>query len=66
YLYSNSPEEFSVIPNGFSAIPQMIEGQEFYFGWQTIAGDFEAFKAVRAKELGDGVLMRAETISVEL
>ena len=44
----------------------MIEGQEFYFGWQTIAGDFEAFKAVRAKELGDGVLMRAETISVEL
>ena len=66
YLYTTSPAEFSVIPNGFSAIPQMIEGQEFYFGWQTIAGDFEAFKAVRAKELGDGVLMRAETISVEL
>jgi len=44
----------------------MIDGQAFFFGWQTITGDFEAFKAARRAHLGDGVLMRAETISVQL
>ena len=66
HLYSKSSETFAVIPNGFSAIPQMIDGKEFFFGWQTITGDFESFKAARKKQLGDGVLMRAETISLSL
>ena len=66
HLFSKSAETFAVIPNGFSAIPQMIDGQEFFFGWQTITGDFESFKAARKKQLGDGVLMRAETISLSL
>jgi glutathione synthase/RimK-type ligase-like ATP-grasp enzyme len=66
HLFSKSAETFAVIPNGFSAIPQMIDGQEFFFGWQTITGDFESFKAAREKQLGDGVLMRAETISLSL
>ena len=66
HLFSRSLEAFAVIPNGFSAIPQVIDGQTFYFGWQTIAGDFEAFKQARKEQLGDGVLMRAETISVVL
>ena len=66
HLFSRSPEDFAVIPNGVSAIPQMIDGQAFFFGWQTITGDFEAFKAARRAHLGDGVLMRAETISVQL
>lgn len=66
HLYSRSPEDFAVIPNGVSAIPQTIDGQEFFFGWQTITGDFEVFKAARREQLGDGILMRAETISVSL
>ena len=66
HLFSRSQEDFAVIPNGVSAIPQMIDGQAFFFGWQTITGDFEAFKAARRAHLGDGVLMRAETISVQL
>lgn len=66
YLFSRSKAGFAVIPNGVSAIAQVIDNQEYFFGWQTITGDFEAFKAARSEQLGDGVLMRAETISVVL
>jgi hypothetical protein len=66
YLFANSDDKFSVIPLGASAIPQMMEDGEYYFSWQVIAGDFEAFKQARRDQLGDGVLMRAETISVVL
>lgn len=67
HLFSReSTADFNVIPVGFSAIEQEIEGQKFYFSWQVIAGDFEAFKIARRDDLGDGVLERAETISVEL
>ena len=64
HLYSRSLENFAVIPNGASAIPQTVDGQEFFFCWQTITGDFEAFKIARREQLGDGVLMRAETITI--
>ena len=66
YLYGETEGAFSVIPLGFSPIPQVIDGGNEYFSWQVIAGDFEAFKVARREELGDGVLMRAETISLEL
>jgi hypothetical protein len=70
HLYSNknrdSDEAFSVIPLGASAIPQTMEDGDYYFAWQVIAGDFEAFKKARREQLGDGALMRAETISVLL
>ncbi len=66
HLYSVSPADYAVIPNGVSAIPQTIDGQEYFFGWQTITGDFEAFKLERREQLGEGVLMRAETNSVHL
>ena len=64
HLYSRSLENFAVIPIGASAIPQIVDGQEFFFCWQTITGDFEAFKIARRERLGDGVLMRAETITI--
>ncbi|MDC0068045.1 hypothetical protein OAL10_04505 [Gammaproteobacteria bacterium] len=62
----DSQGSFAVIPVGFSSITQDIGGEKFYFSWQVIAGDFEAFKQARRQVLGDGVLMRAETISIEL
>jgi hypothetical protein len=43
-----------------------MDDGEYYFSWQVIAGDFEAFKQARRDQLGDGALMRAETISVVL
>ncbi len=66
HLFGSGDPDFSLIPLGASAIPQTIEGVDHYFAWQVIAGDFEAFKIARRSELGDGALMRAETISVVL
>lgn len=66
HIYGPGDPDFSVIPLGASAIAQTIEGVKHYFAWQVIAGDFEAFKIARRSELGDGALMRADTISVVL
>jgi hypothetical protein len=66
HLYRPQNADFSVIPLGASAMPQTIEGIDHYFVWQVIEGDFEAFKIKRAAELGDGALMRADSISVLL
>jgi hypothetical protein len=66
HLYKSQNTDFSVIPLGASAQSQTIGGVDHYFVWQVIAGDFEAFKIRRAAELGDGALMRADSISVVL
>ncbi|MFN3231983.1 MAG: RimK family alpha-L-glutamate ligase [Alphaproteobacteria bacterium] len=67
HLYTESDGPFSVIPLGFSPIPQaMPDGSEMFFTWQVIAGDFEAFKQARRDELGNGALDRADSISVLL
>ena len=66
HLFKKGNPDFSIIPLGASAIPQVIEGVEHFFAWQIIVGDFEAFKTGRSAELGDGALMRAESISVVL
>lgn len=66
YLYKSSDDAFAVIPLGFSPIPQDIAGAEHYFTWQIISGDFEAFKHIRRTKLGEGVLARAESISLML
>ena len=58
--------DFSIIPLGASAIPQTVDGVEHFFAWQIVVGDFESFKIRRAAELGDGALMRADSISVVL
>jgi hypothetical protein len=66
HLYGSGKAGFTVIPLGASAILQTIEGIDHHFAWQVIVGDFEAFKISRATELGDGALMRADTISIVL
>jgi len=57
---------FAFIPLGCSQIPQAMDGGDHFFAWQVIAGDFEAFKQARRDKLGDGALMHAEAISLEL
>jgi hypothetical protein len=64
HLWTETKEPFAMIPLGFSPIPQVIDGVNHYLTWQVVPGDFEAFKQVRRDELGDGALMRAESISL--
>jgi hypothetical protein len=66
HLYKETGGPFAMIPLGCSPIPQMIGGTEHFLSWQIVTGDFEAFKEARRDQLGDGALMRAESISLEL
>ena len=65
-LYKETKGPFAMIPLGVSSIPQVIDGTDLYLSWQIVTGDFEAFRKARREQLGDGVLMRSESISVEL
>jgi glutathione synthase/RimK-type ligase-like ATP-grasp enzyme len=65
-LYKETKGPFAMIPLGVSSIPQVIDGTDHYLSWQIVTGDFEAFRQARREQLGDGVLMRSESISVEL
>ena len=66
YLHQSSAAPFAVIPLGISPIRQQINGDEQYYTWQVVTGDFEAFKQARRSELGDGALMTTEAISLAL
>ena len=65
HLWKETEGEFAMIPLGFSPIPQVIDGVDHFLTWQVVAGDFDAFKQARRDELGDGALMRADSISLE-
>ncbi len=65
HLFGASSQSFSIIPLGCSPSPQQIEGDEHFYAWQIIAGDFNAFKQARQVELGDDVLMLAEKIDMD-
>lgn len=66
YLYKNSDGSFAFIPLGFSPNQQTLDDGEYFYTWQVIAGDFEAFKAARREELKQGAMDRADSISVLL
>ena len=65
HLWKETKGDFAMIPLGFSPIPQVINGVDHFLTWQVVAGDFDAFKQARRDELGDGALMRADSISLE-
>lgn len=66
HLYKETKGPFAVVPLGCSPIPQTVNGAESYLSWQVITGDWEAFKQARRDQLGDGALMRADSIRLGL
>lgn len=66
YLYGESDAGFGLLPVGFSPIPQVTDGQNSYYFWLAVAGDFEAFKRVRNEQLGENILNRADGIDLEI
>ncbi len=66
HLYKETKGPFAVVPLGCSPIPQTVGGAESYLSWQVITGDFDAFRQARRDQLGDGALMRAESIRLGL
>lgn len=64
YLVGRYRGDFAVIPLGFACFPLTIDGADFFYTWQTVVGDLEAFKAAKREELGEGALPTADLITL--
>ncbi len=55
---------FAIVPIGFGCFPVPMDGQDYFYTWQAVLGDLEAFKAVKQRELGEGALITADIIKL--
>ena len=51
-----------MVPIGFGCFPVPIEGQDYFYSWQMVVGDFDAFKQAKNKKLAPGVMITANII----
>lgn len=67
FLEANLPgendAEFAIAPLGAAPFPMNIDGREFYFVWQIVIGDFQAFNQAQQRSLGEDVLPTAAQIA---
>ena len=61
-----SDKGFAIAPLGFSPFPTAIDDVPCIYTWQLVVGDFEAFKATKARSLDADVLITAPLVSVKL
>lgn len=64
YLLGEYEGDFAMAPFGFGCFPINMDGQKYFYTWQAVVGDLEAFKSVKKKELGEGVMLTADIISL--
>lgn len=62
HLVGEYDGEFAMVPIGFGCFPVPIEGQDYFYSWQMVIGDFNAFKQAKNKALAPGVMMTADII----
>lgn len=65
YLVGEYEGDFAMAPFGFGCFPINMEGQDFFYTWQAVVGDLDAFKKVKQAELGDGAMITADIISLD-
>lgn len=53
---------FAMVPLGFGCFPVAVEGQEYFYSWQIVVGDFDVFKQAKKKELSASVMITADII----
>ena len=53
---------FAMVPIGFGCFPVPVEGQDYFYSWQMVVGDFDAFKQAKNKELAASVMITADII----
>jgi len=63
HLTGESEGEFTMVPIGFGCFPVPIDGQEYFYSWQMVVGDFDAFKRAKNQELPAGVMITADIIN---
>ena len=62
YLVGEYEGEFAMVPIGFSCFTTPIDGQDYFYSWQMVVGNFDAFKQAKNNELADGVMITADII----
>ncbi len=65
YLIGEYEGDFAMAPFGFGCFPIQMDGQDFFYTWQAVVGDLNAFKAVKRAELGDGAMVTADIITLD-
>ena len=63
HLTGESEGEFTMVPIGFGCFPVPIDGQDYFYSWQMVIGDFDAFKRTKNQELPAGVMITADIIN---
>ena len=62
YLVGEHEGDFAMVPIGFGCFPVPLDGKDYFYTWQMVIGDFEAFKQAKKKELAPGVMITADII----
>jgi hypothetical protein len=64
YLAAEFDGKFSIAPLGIGCFEVPVDGEAYYYTWQIVLGDFEAFKQAKQSELGDGAMPTADIINL--
>lgn len=64
YLVGSYEGDFAVVPLGFGCFPVTMHDEAYFYTWQAVVGDFEAFKQVKNEQLGERALRTADLITL--
>jgi hypothetical protein len=56
--------EFAMLPIGFAPFDVPMEDGDYFYTWQAVLGNFDAFKRRKRGLLGEGVMPTADIISI--
>jgi glutathione synthase/RimK-type ligase-like ATP-grasp enzyme len=62
HLVGEYEGEYAMVPIGFGCFPVPIDGQDYFYSWQMVVGDFDAFKRAKNEELAASVMITADII----
>ena len=64
YLIGEYTGKFAMVPMGFGPFPVVLDGAEYFYTWQAVIGDLDAFRAAKKEQLGDGAMITADIITL--
>lgn len=65
HLIGEYDGDFAMVPIGFGCFPVPIDGKDYFYTWQIVVGDLEAFKVAKNAQLGEGVMVTADNIFLD-
>ena len=62
YLVGEYEGDFAMAPIGFGCFSVPLDGEDYFYSWQMVLGDFESFRRVKKRELASGVMITSDII----